>query len=253
MGRHGSRERRLRHLVDAVAHRISFTQSVACGRTVFEWNPSAPLSVINNGHTIQANVDKGSKIEIDGVPFDLLQFHFHAPSEHTVEGKQMAMETHCVHKSEQGELTVIGVLHALGAENSALASIWNGLPKSENDNKAVPSFDLLSVLPRDRGMFRYAGSLTTTPCTAGVRWHVIQSPTSVSAAQIAAFKELFKDGNSRPVQPIKARDCLKEVPSSPAIRPATDSVNAGASRGAPAFLPVPRLWLPAADRRHEVD
>jgi carbonic anhydrase len=190
---------------------ISFTQSVSGGRTTFKWNPSAPLSVVNNGHTIQANVDKGSKIEIDGVPFDLLQFHFHAPSEHTVDGKQMAMETHFVHKSEKGELAVIGVMHALGAENGALASIWNGLPRAEGDKKAVPSFDLLSVLPRERAMFRYAGSLTTPPCSEGVRWHVIQAPTSVSPAQVSAFMELFKDGNSRPVQPIKARDILKEA------------------------------------------
>jgi carbonic anhydrase len=190
---------------------ISFTQLAPGGRTIFKWNPSAPLSVVNNGHTIQANVDKGSQIEIDGVPYELLQFHFHAPSEHTVDGKQMAMETHFVHKSEKGELAVIGVLHALGAENAALASIWNGLPRNTNDKKAVPSFDLLSVLPRERQMFRYAGSLTTPPCSEGVRWHVIQSPTSVSSAQVSAVMELFKDGNSRPVQPIKARDIIKEA------------------------------------------
>jgi carbonic anhydrase len=190
---------------------ISFTQSVSGGRTVLHWDPGAPLSLEHNGHTIQANLEPGSRIEVDGTPYELLQFHFHAPSEHTIEGKQMAMETHFVHRSEKGDLAVIGVLHALGAENAALAPLWGELPRSEGDRRAVPSFDLLSVLPRERQMFRYAGSLTTPPCTEGVRWHVMQSPTTVSQQQVAAFLELFKGGNSRPVQPLKARDILHEV------------------------------------------
>ncbi len=189
---------------------ISFTQTVAGGRTVFRWDPNSALTVVNNGHTIQANLAKGSTIEIDGTPYDLLQFHFHAPSEHTVEGKQMAMETHFVHKNERGELAVIGVMHALGVENGALAPIWTALPR-EGDKRSVPSFDLLSVLPRERHMFRYAGSLTTPPCSEGVRWHVMQAPTTVSQSQVAAFLELFKGGNSRPVQPLKARDILREA------------------------------------------
>jgi carbonic anhydrase len=190
---------------------ISFTQSVSGGRTVLHWDPGAPLSLEHNGHTIQANLEPGSRIEVDGTPYELLQFHFHAPSEHTIEGKQTAMETHFVHRSEKGELAVIGVLHALGAENAALAPLWGELPRSEGDRRSVPSFDLLSVLPRERQMFRYAGSLTTPPCTEGVRWHVMQSPTTVSQQQVAAFLERFKNGNSRPVQPLKARDILREV------------------------------------------
>ncbi|MFN8638082.1 MAG: carbonic anhydrase family protein [Dehalococcoidia bacterium] len=190
---------------------ISFTQQVAGGRTVFRWNPNSPLSVVNNGHTIQANLDRGSTIEIDGTPYDLLQFHFHAPSEHTIEGRQAAMETHFVHKNGRGDLAVIGVLHALGQDNSALAPIWTALPKNEGDKRAVPSFDLLSVLPGNRQMFRYSGSLTTPPCSEGVRWHVMQSPTTVSQQQVSAFLELFKGGNARPIQPLKARDILKEA------------------------------------------
>ncbi|MSQ29345.1 MAG: carbonic anhydrase family protein [Dehalococcoidia bacterium] len=190
---------------------VSFTQSTKAGRTVFRWNPSAPLSVVNNRHTIQANLEKGSAIDIDGVPYDLVQFHFHAPSEHTVDGNQMAMETHFVHKSAKGELAVIGVMHASGPANAALALLWAALPAKENDKKAIATFDLLSVLPRERNMFRYAGSLTTPPCSEGVRWHVMQSPTTVSPQQVSAFLELFNGGNARPVQPLKARDVLKEA------------------------------------------
>ncbi len=187
---------------------IAKSQPGAGGRTNIKWQP-AGLSVINNGHTIQADVANGGAIEVDGVPYTLVQFHFHAPSEHTVNGKRFAMETHFVHKSAQGELAVVGVLHEAGAANDALAPVWAALPKTTEDKKAVATFDCASVLPKDRSMYRYAGSLTTPPCTEGVRWQLMQSPTPVSDAQVKAFNEIIKP-NARPVQPMKARDVLKE-------------------------------------------
>lgn len=188
---------------------ISATQPGGGGRTVFMWQPGAGLDIVNNGHTIQANVKAGSAIEIDKVKYELVQFHFHSPSEHTVNGKSFAMETHFVHKSAKGDLAVVGVLHGLGDANPALAPLWATLPKKVDEKKVLASFDLLSVLPRDRQLFRYAGSLTTPPCTEGVRWQVMQSPTTVSQAQVSAFQEIHKISN-RPVQPLKARDVLAE-------------------------------------------
>jgi carbonic anhydrase len=190
---------------------IAYTQPGAGGRTVFKWQPTATLEVVNNGHTIQANVKDGSAIDIDGVSYKLVQFHFHGPSEHTIDGKQFALETHFVHKSEKGDLAVVGVLHGAGEENGALAPIWAALPKSTEEKQQLASFDLLSVLPRERRLFRYAGSLTTPPCSEGVRWQVMQTPTSISPAQVQAFLGLFKGGNARPVQPLKARDVVKEA------------------------------------------
>ena len=187
---------------------IAATQPGLPGRTNIKWQP-APLNVINNGHTIQADVTDGGTIEIDGVPYTLVQFHFHTPSEHTVAGKQFPMETHFVHKNAKGELAVIGVLHEAGATNDALAAIWAALPKSTEEKKALAKFDASAVLPRNRAMYRYAGSLTTPPCTEGVRWQVIQAPTTVSDAQVKAFNAIIKP-NARPVQPLKARDLLKE-------------------------------------------
>ena len=161
---------------------IAGTQLGAMGRTNIKWQPAA-LNVVNNGHTIQADVANGGAIEVDGVPYTLVQFHFHAPSEHTVGGKRFAMETHFVHKSAKGELAVVGVLHDTGAANEALAPIWSALPKTTEEKKAVAKFDLATVLPSDRAMYRYAGSLTTPPCTEGVRWQLSQAPTSVSEVQ----------------------------------------------------------------------
>ncbi|MFA7248482.1 MAG: carbonic anhydrase family protein [Dehalococcoidia bacterium] len=184
------------------------TQIGAGGRTNIKWQP-AVLSVQNNGHTIQADVTNGGAIDIDGVAFTLVQFHFHAPSEHTVQGKRFAMETHFVHKNAKGEVAVIGVLHETGLANDALAPILAALPANAEEKKQFANFDVASVLPRDRSMYRYTGSLTTPPCTEGVRWQVIQAPTSVAEAQVKAFNTVIKP-NARPVQPLKARDVLKE-------------------------------------------
>ena len=94
---------------------------------VFSYSPSA-VNIVNNGHTIQVNYDAGSYIEIDGVRYDLVQFHFHAPSEHTINGKRYPAELHLVHKSASGELAVVGVMFEKGTENLALAPVWSHLP-----------------------------------------------------------------------------------------------------------------------------
>lgn len=146
---------------------ISTTQPAGSGCTVSMWQPGAILDVVNNGHTIQANIKAGSAIQIDGVKYELLQFHFHSPSEHTVNGKSFALETHFVHKSEKGDLAVVGVLRGLGDANPALAPLWATLPKKVDEKTGLASFDLLSVLPRGQQIFRYAGSLTTPPLHRG--------------------------------------------------------------------------------------
>ena len=187
---------------------LGATQPGVGGRTQIKWQP-ANLTVVNNGHTIQADVEKGSLIEVDGQPFELVQFHFHAPSEHTLNGKPFALETHFVHKHKDGALAVVGVLHSVGGEAPALTPILGAMPKKTDEKKPLPKTDLTALLPRERAMFRYAGSLTTPPCSEGVRWQVFQSPTTISDAQLRAFQELYKS-NARPVQPLKARDLLKE-------------------------------------------
>ena len=120
------------------------------------------------------------------------------------------METHFVHKSAKGELAVIGVLHDAGKANDALAPLWSVLPKSPEEKKEVAKFDPASVLPGDRAVYRYTGSLTTPPCTEGVRWQLMQAPTTVSEAQVKAFNAIIKP-NARPVQLMKARDVLKDA------------------------------------------
>src|SRR5688572_4138336 len=89
-----------------------------------------PASAVHNGHTIQVDFPKGDRLTVGGVPFELVQFHFHAPSEHTVAGRHLPVEIHFVHRSEAGKLAVLGVLVEKGAHNGAFAPLASALPKS---------------------------------------------------------------------------------------------------------------------------
>jgi carbonic anhydrase len=181
---------------------------------VFNYQPST-INILNNGHTIQVNYDPGSSIELDGVRYDLVQFHFHAPSEHTIQGQAMPMELHLVHKSAEGNLAVVGVMLADGAENPAFQPVWNNLPTQENPAQAVAGLQVeaASLLPTEQTTYRYSGSLTTPPCSEGVNWLVMTTPVELSAEQLAAFTTIYAH-NSRPVQPLNERTLT--VDNSPA-------------------------------------
>jgi len=174
----------------------------------FKYQPSA-VNIFNNGHTVQVNYDQGSSIVLDGVTYNLVQFHFHASSEHEIGGAQDPMELHLVHKNAQGGMAVIGVLLKAGAENPAYAPVLQNLPPQESQPTPVAgaTVDANTLLPAQRGYWRYNGSLTTPPCTEGVKWLVMSTPVELSEAQIAAFTTIFKN-NERPVQPLNARTFL---------------------------------------------
>lgn len=170
----------------------------------FNYKPSK-LNIVNNGHTIQVNYDKGSSIKVNGVEYQLVQFHLHDPSEHTVNGKPFDVELHLVHKNDKGELAVVGVLIEKGKENAAYKKIWANLPKKANEKKEVATeINASDLLPKNRVYYTYPGSLTTPPCTESVTWLVLKSPTQLSAKQINTFRALYK-GNNRPVQPVNDR------------------------------------------------
>lgn len=173
---------------------------------------STSFTLMNNGNTIQANPTTESNfIELDGERYNLLQFHFHQPSEHQFEGKNLAMEMHFVHKNESGDLAVIGVLINEGMRNTALANVWTNLPdeKTEHDLKLDEPVDLVKLLPDDQTKFRYNGSLTTPPCSEGVRWIVFKDAIELSKEQIEAFGEIYPN-NNRPVQSLNERGISSE-------------------------------------------
>ena len=168
-------------------------------------------SVVNNGHTVQVNVKGGSFIEVDGIKFSLKQFHFHTPSENQIEGKNFPLEAHFVHASDDGKLAVVAVMFEDGAENPILKKVWSKMPHKagETTGCGLSLLDINDILPRDKAYYRFSGSLTTPPCSEGVRWLVMKNYSNISAAQTKVFLDLFHHANNRPVQAINARKVMK--------------------------------------------
>ncbi len=176
----------------------------------FSYQPS-PLTIVNNGHTIEVTYADGSFIELDGVRYNLKQFHFHAPSEHEIDGQLAAMELHLVHKTDEGKIAVVGILFKEGAENAALSSVWAHLPAAAGAEQTYnAAVDAALLLPADKTSFRYAGSLTTPPCTEGVSWLLMTEAQEMSPEQLSQFTTIY-DGNNRPVQPLNGREIDEDV------------------------------------------
>jgi len=166
--------------------------------------------VINNGHAIQVNLEAGSSIVVDGIEFDLKQFHFHSPSENQINGKSFPLEAHLVHADKDGNLAVVAVVFDEGAANPVVAQAWSQMPKKAGEKNALPTkVGAKGLLPGKRDYYRYNGSLTTPPCTEGVRWIVMKKPMTVSREQIETFQGTVGFANNRPVQPLNARPVLK--------------------------------------------
>lgn len=177
---------------------------------VFEYAPS-PISIQNNGHSIQVDYQAGSGIVLDGIRYGLVQFHFHHRSEHTVDGADFPLELHLVHEDANGALAVVGVFLEEGAANEALAPVWRHLPAEAGPAAPVAgTVDAAALLPERRTTWRYSGSLTTPPCSEGVSWLMMTEPVTVSREQIEAFRALFPV-NNRPVQPLNGRRLVTDA------------------------------------------
>jgi carbonic anhydrase len=165
----------------------------------------------NNGHTIQVDYAPGSTLTIDGRSFVLAQFHFHTPSENTFNGKRFPLEGHLVHADKDGNLAVVALMFDDGPANPTLAGLWGAMPTKAGEKRSLPAgFNAAALLPADRGYYRFDGSLTTPPCSEGVRWLVLRNPVSISRAQVEQFAATLPSPNSRPVQPLNARLVVRQ-------------------------------------------
>jgi carbonic anhydrase len=163
-------------------------------------------TIINNGHTVQVDFDAGNTLVVDKVPFTLKQMHFHAPSENQIGGRAFPMEAHFVHADAQGNLLVVAVMFQEGRENAELAKLAAALPANAGPASPLATpVSPLALLPKSLVYYRFNGSLTTPPCTEGVRWLVLKAPVTASKAQIEAVERAIKHHNNRPVQPLNAR------------------------------------------------
>lgn len=165
----------------------------------------APLDEVNTGLTLQMNYAHGSTVTIDDQDYELVQFHFHTPSEHLMDHNSREMELHLVHKNTDDQLAVVGVMIEPGAKNQALEEILSNTPAGPGQEKVTDlPVDASQLLPRDRSFYHYQGSLTTPPCSESVNWVVMKEPIQASTQQIDAFKSRFR-ANARPVQDLHHR------------------------------------------------
>jgi carbonic anhydrase len=170
----------------------------------FDYN-STSTEIVNNGHSIQVNVAEGSTIKVDGIIFELKQFHFHTPSENNINGKSFPLEAHFVHSSKEGELAVVALMFNEGKKNKVLEQYWLKMPMKAGEKSELIVKTIETLLPKNRDYYRFNGSLTTPPCTEGVRWIVLKDATTLSKAQIKKFAKVMEHPNNRPIQAINAR------------------------------------------------
>lgn len=164
------------------------------------------IDVLNSGHTIQINPEGESVLDLDGERFRLVQYHFHAPSEHTLEGRRFPMEVHAVHQNDSGDLAVVGAFIREGAIHPTVAKLWQHIPEEDGmvDHHEDVKVLIGEFLPDSVHVYRYSGSLTTPPCSENVLWLVIAEPIELSPEQIETFENLYA-GNNRPLQPLNSR------------------------------------------------
>ncbi len=166
--------------------------------------------ILNNGHTVQVNIEAGNNMVVDGISFELKQFHFHTPSENHIDGKSFPLEAHFVHLDKEGNIAVIALMFEEGEENAQLAKVWASMPKNAGDKSELKLTDIASsLLPENKDYYRFNGSLTTPPCTEGVRWFVLKTPVNISKLQVEAFLHTLHHPNNRPIQKTNARVIVK--------------------------------------------
>ena len=172
----------------------------------FAYAPTA-LRIEDTGHTVKIETQSAGHLVIEGVRYELKSLHFHRPSEEKIDGKTFAMSAHLVHQDQEGRLAVVAVLIEAGKKaHPLIRTLWNNLPleKGKTVSPAEVSIDPSLILPKKRVYYTFMGSLTTPPCTEGVRWLVLKTPIQLSKEQLAGFATLYKN-NARPTQPTNGR------------------------------------------------
>ena len=168
----------------------------------------SPLKIVDNGHTVRIDYEPGSSVTINGTALPLTQFHFHHRSETEIDGQKYDMELHLVHEdTAAGRAAVVAILIKTGTENAFLRVLLSHVPQKvgeEIERKKVV-INAADFLPGDQNYYVFDGSLTTPPCSEGVKWYVLKTPIEASASQIADFAKLYPD-NARPVQPLDGRE-----------------------------------------------
>jgi carbonic anhydrase len=175
----------------------------------FDYQPISPIRMVRTNWTLQVLGVPSCGVTIGEQWYELLDFHFHTPAEHRMNGELAAMELHLVHQSSASELAVVGILIDEGARNEPLGMLFDNLQSLAGTDQILGGqIDPAALLPEDHSYYRYAGSRTTPPCQEGIDWFILQERIECSAAQIGAFRTLF-ELNARPVQALHGREIIE--------------------------------------------
>lgn len=162
--------------------------------------------------TVRAEVPPGTaSLTVDDVEYELVQVHWHTPSEHRIENRTYPLEQHLVHRNATGELLVVGVWVRRGEGHQTLGTLYDNLAEECESDIPVTGVDLGELLPARLTSYRYPGSLTTAPYTEDVSWVMLAEPISASPRQVALFQDAFPEGNTREVQPVGDRTVLTDL------------------------------------------
>lgn len=194
--------------IDLIESEIEFVDATDIA---FNYQILESLTIEDNGHTIEIKVPAGNTITLEERDFELAQFHFHAPSEHTIAGSAVAMEMHMVHSHSDGKVVVLSLLIQEGEPNAAFADIFAQLPEHQHQPVEITgiAIDPLAFFPESSTTVRYDGSLTTPPCSEIVRWVIFAEPIQLGSDQIGVFTSLYSD-NARPAQDIGDRTIVAD-------------------------------------------
>jgi carbonic anhydrase len=135
-------------------------------------------------------------LQVGGDHYELEQYHFHAPAEHAVDGRQADVEAHFVHTNAQGATVVVGVFFRRGPEpNALLDRILLAAPATAGEEVHLGEASPAELFHHLRGtrarrvcrvqvnsFYAYDGSLTTPGCTEDVRWFLLADGGHVSRA-----------------------------------------------------------------------
>lgn len=176
-------------------------------------NHSLVFDTLEGKEAVKIDGDKGF-CDYGNHHFEATEFHFHSPSEHTFNGKHFPLEMHIVHHDKAHNTAVIAVLFEESEQANPFLDRLNMSDNREQGRFIHPhkSMGLSFLNTPSSHYFVYDGSMTTPPCTEGVKWFVLTRRHPISPKQIQywrAYDHTIK-GSYRITQPFNFR-ILKSI------------------------------------------
>lgn len=224
---------------------------------------TSKVSIIKTGQSTQKFTSKlAGLIYKADTTFNGQQFHFHAGSEHTIDGKRQDLEMHTVHTAattlEKFGYAAVGIFFSVASYDKTIDKdtvlvkkiddFFDSMSWDKNDPKVakVPYGDLMEAMNwNERWM--YKGSVTTPPCTQSVYWNVFKRVLPIKQKHLDLFKntqlarganDLKTTGNWRTVQTVDDHNVVVVSATTAATKVAGSSMVkiAGAAATAAAAL-----------------